>query len=75
MARLIASFFGSGLLLRKVRGEDGGSGTIASFAALGVSLLIDPWWGRAMAMLAAVGFGWWAVTSLPIAGEDPGWVV
>jgi len=75
MARLIASFFGSGLLLRQVRATDGGSGTVAGFAALALALLIDPWWGRLLALMTVLIAGWWAVKTLDLGDEDPGWVV
>ncbi|HUO46450.1 MAG TPA: phosphatidylglycerophosphatase A [Acidimicrobiia bacterium] len=75
MARLIASFFGSGLLLRRVRGADSGSGTVAGFAALALALLIDPWGGRLLALAVVLILGWWSLQSLDLGSEDPGWVV
>ena len=42
MARLIASFFGTGLILRRVRGRDIGSGTVASLFALAVAVAAQP---------------------------------
>lgn len=42
MARLIASFFGTGLILRRVRGRDIGSGTVASLFALVVAIAAQP---------------------------------
>lgn len=75
MGRVIASFFGSGLLLRRIRGADEGSGTVASLLALGVALLIQPWWGRALALIITIGLGLWAIRSINIGDEDPGWVV
>lgn len=75
MGRVIASFFGSGLLLRRIREADEGSGTVASLLALGVALLIQPWWGRALALIITIGLGLWAIRSINIGDEDPGWVV
>ena len=42
MARVIASFFGTGLILRRVRGRDIGSGTVASLFALAVAIAAHP---------------------------------
>jgi phosphatidylglycerophosphatase A len=75
MARIIASFLGSGLLLRRLRGRDEGSGTLASLAALGIALLVQPWWGRLLALAICVCAGLWALQSLVSGNEDPGWVV
>ncbi len=75
MARVIASFLGSGLLLRRLRGEDGGSGTIAGLLALGIALVIPSWWGRVLAMVVCVAAGLWALRSLVLGSEDPAWVV
>ena len=75
MARIIASFLGSGLLLRRFRGTDEGSGTVASLAALGIALLVQPWWGRLLGLLVCLLAGLWALRSLVPGNEDPGWVV
>jgi phosphatidylglycerophosphatase A len=75
MARIIASFAGSGLLVRRLRGNDEGSGTIAGLVALGIAFLIQPWWGRLLALVFCVVAGLWALRSLVSGKEDPGWVV
>ena len=75
VARLVASFFGSGLILGKVRGNDAGSGTIAALLALGISFLLHPVWGRIVALAITLLFGYWAVNHLRFEHEDPGWVV
>lgn len=75
MGRVIASFFGSGLLLRRIRGADEGSGTVGSLLALGVALLVQPWWGRAIGLVVWIVLGLWAIRSIHIGNEDPGWVV
>lgn len=75
MARLVASLFGAGLLLRKVRGADAGSGTVGGMLALAVALLVDRWWGRLAALTLAVAVGWWSVKALDIKDSDPAWVV
>lgn len=75
MARIIVSFLGSGLLLRRLRGNDEGSGTIAGLVALVLAVLIHPWWGRALGLVICVVAGLWALRSLVPGNEDPGWVV
>jgi phosphatidylglycerophosphatase A len=75
--RLLASLFGTGLLLRKVRSSDIGSGTVGAGVALAVALLLGPQrWGWQLLLAGAV-----TVTSIVVTapfsrdGEDPGWVV
>jgi len=75
MARLIASFGGTGLLLRRFRGADEGSGTIAGVVAVGIAIPIQPWWGRLLGLLICLLAGVWAIRSLKPGEEDPGWVV
>lgn len=75
--RLLASFFGTGLLLRKVRGSDTGSGTVGAGAALAVALLLGPerWvWQLLVAGVVTVTS---IVVTTPFSrdGDDPGWVV
>jgi len=77
VARVLASFFGTGLILRRLRGADSGSGTVGSAVALAVALGLGSigWW----AQLAALGLT--IVTSIiavrPFASSegDPSWVV
>ncbi|MGH8957591.1 MAG: phosphatidylglycerophosphatase A [Acidimicrobiia bacterium] len=75
MARAVASFFGSGLLLGRVRGSDGGSGTIAALLALAISLFLHPIWGRIAAFAVTIAVGYWAVNRFRFERDDPGWVV
>jgi phosphatidylglycerophosphatase A len=75
VARVIASFFGTGLLLGRARGSDLGSGTVGGLAALGLALLIDPWWGRALALFLTLAIAWPALAALKAGDSDPGWVV
>ncbi|HJR86955.1 MAG TPA: phosphatidylglycerophosphatase A [Acidimicrobiia bacterium] len=75
MARLVASFFGSGLLLGRMRGSDGGSGTIAALLALTVSFFLPALWGRLAAFALTLALGYWAVNSFRFERDDPGWVV
>ena len=75
MARWIASFFGSGLILGRVRGSHRGSGTIGSLVALAISLLLPSVYGRLIALGAAIVFGIWSIQALKLGSDDPGWVV
>lgn len=76
MRRLLASSFGLGLVLRRWRGSDSGSGTMG--AALGATI---------GGLLLAGGAEWWVTASIaglvvivslwsarPFAQDDPGWV-
>lgn len=77
MTRLIASWFGSGLILRRVRGSDAGSGTVASVFAFPVAI-----WLGSFGILAQVGaaavvtaLAMWSVSDLVAAEGDAGWIV
>ncbi len=74
VARIIASFLGTGLILRQVRSSDGGSGTVASVVAAAIAYFLSPFWGRALACLFLIVIGTWAVAALRL-DDDPGWVV
>lgn len=75
MAHLIASFFGSGLILGRVRGSHRGSGTVGALLALAISLLIPPIYGRMAALGATIVLGIWSIQALRLGDDDPGWVV
>jgi len=76
MHRFLASWFGSGLLLRSIRGSDMGSGTIGAALALVMSLGLGAigWWAQAVAALVVGALAVWSADHF--AGEgDPAWVV
>ena len=75
MARLIASFFGSGLILGRVRGSHRGSGTVGALLALAISLLVPSVYGRLIALGATTVLGLWSIQALKLGDDDPGWVV
>ncbi|MBK5268835.1 MAG: phosphatidylglycerophosphatase A [Acidimicrobiia bacterium] len=77
MHRTIASWFGSGLLLGKLRGDHSGSGTVGSAVALGMTLLIAPygWQWQALAAAVATGLSLWSSRPFAADGADPGWIV
>lgn len=77
MNRLVASFFGAGLILRRIRGSDLGSGTVGSLFALPIAVWLQPR-GVAvqLAVLAAVvAAALIAVRPFSAEEGDPGWVV
>jgi phosphatidylglycerophosphatase A len=80
--RFVASWFGTGLILGRIRGSDAGSGTVGALFAIPVAWAlasIGPWvhvLGVVVVAAASV------VSSAPFAGDsdgtehgDPGWVV
>jgi phosphatidylglycerophosphatase A len=78
VARLIASFFGSGLILRAVRGADIGSGTVggALAATLAVWLGLQAGWvwvltGAVVLVLAGMA----SISALYREHGDAGWIV
>lgn len=75
MAPFVASFFGSGWILGKMRGSDAGSGTVASIPALGIALLVPATYGRIIVLGALILLGVWSIGKVIGAEEDPGWVV
>ena len=76
MAKLLASWFGSGLLMRRIRGDDGGSGTVGSVVAFALALALAPlgWAVQAAAALLVVGLSVWSSNQFASEG-DPGWIV
>jgi len=78
MHRLVASFFGSGLLLGRIRGSDAGSGT---FGAL-IAFLISLWAGSRYGWQAQLGgavvltlASLWSTRPLAREVGDAGWIV
>ncbi len=77
MARLIASFLGTGLILRRLRGADIGSGTVGALFALGLSLLLGSvgLWAQATGLVVITAAALISVRPFASAEGDPGWVV
>jgi len=77
MQRVVASWFGSGLVLRRVRGADAGSGTVAAAVTMIAVWGLAPigWWAQAAAAAAVVGLSLWSARPFAAAEGDPGWVV
>lgn len=75
MPRFIASWFGSGLILRALRGSDMGSGTVGSALALAMTLALGSigWWAQAAAAAAVTVLAIWSAGHFSDQG-DPGWI-
>jgi phosphatidylglycerophosphatase A len=77
MYRLVASWFGTGLILGRLRGSDIGSGTLGALVALPIALLIGEWAGWQAQMVAAVivaALSLWSARPFSSDGSDPGWI-
>lgn len=78
MSRLVASLFGTGLLLRRIRGTDAGSGTVASLVAFPFALLAGATWGWAGQLVAAIVItivAYMSTAPLVDTEGDAGWIV
>ena len=77
MDRFVASWFGTGLLLRKLRGSDDGSGTVAAAFALipAVALGLVAWWVQLVAAIIVTVASLWSTRRFAHNDADPGWVV
>lgn len=75
--RVISTWFGTGLILGRLRGSDAGSGTLAAAFALppAVALGLLSWEAQVVGALILVGASLWSTRSFSEAGADPGWVV
>lgn len=77
MTRLFASWFGTGLILRRIRGSDLGSGTLASVFTFPLSV----WLGTngTVAQLVATALvltlAYWSISALVGTEGDAGWIV
>lgn len=78
MHRLLASWFGSGLILHRIRGSHLGSGTIGALFTLPVAWLLGVWlgWpGQLGAAVVVAGVSVWASNGFVQAEGDAGWIV
>jgi phosphatidylglycerophosphatase A len=75
--RLVASWFGTGLILARLTGAHNGSGTVGAAFAMLIWWALVPvgWWAQGLAALAVSLLAVWS--SRPFSGHhaDPGWVV
>jgi phosphatidylglycerophosphatase A len=78
MRRVVASWFGTGLILGRLRGSHIGSGTVGALFALPVAVLIGEWWGWQAQLVAALIMTLVSLWSTgPFVGPegDAGWIV
>ncbi|HLF43846.1 MAG TPA: phosphatidylglycerophosphatase A [Acidimicrobiia bacterium] len=78
MHRLVASFFGSGLLLGRFRGSNAGSGTVGALFALPISLwagLSLGWWAQLVGAVILTIAALWSTRPLAPDVGDASWIV
>lgn len=78
MHRLVASLLGTGLILRKVRGSDAGSGTVGGLVALPFALLIGQTWdwpAQLVATFVITVIAIWSSAAVVTDEGDAGWIV
>lgn len=76
--RIVASFFGSGLILGRLRGNHLGSGTVGAVVAFPIALAIGEAWGvwaQILATVIVIIAGAWAMSPLVATEGDAGWIV
>lgn len=77
MHRVVASWFGTGLILGRLRGNHLGSGTVGALFALPIALLIGHWFGWQGQVIAAalmVAISVWAARPFVGPEGDAGWI-
>jgi phosphatidylglycerophosphatase A len=76
MHRLVASFFGIGLLPRRLWDSDAGAGTLGGLAAAAIAWIADLPLALDLVVIAgAIVLSLWASAPFAAGGEDPGWIV
>lgn len=76
MPRLLASWFGTGLILRRIRGSDSGSGTVTSLFTLPVAVVVGEIWSwpaQLVLLVVTVAVGYRALGTLSAEG-DASWI-
>jgi phosphatidylglycerophosphatase A len=77
MHRIVASWFGTGLILGRLRGSHLGSGTVGAAFAFPIALLIGTWWGWVAQLVAAAIVtlaSFWSSDALFSEEGDAGWI-
>lgn len=78
MRRLIASWFGSGLILGRIRGDHIGSGTVGAAVAFVLAIITGNQfgvWGQALALVVVTAASLWASGPFVTDEGDAGWIV
>ncbi|HUG09103.1 MAG TPA: phosphatidylglycerophosphatase A [Acidimicrobiia bacterium] len=77
MHRVVASWFGTGLILGRVRGSHLGSGTVGALFALPVALVVGHWFewqGQVVAAVLVVAASVWSTRPFVGPEGDAGWI-
>lgn len=78
MKRLVASWFGTGLIVGRLRGSHVGAGTVGALftfpLAVGVGAMFGLW-GQATLLVTVMAAGLWSTRSLVDMEGDAGWIV
>lgn len=78
MRRLIASWFGSGLILGRIRGDHSGSGTVGAAFAFVLAIVTENQigvWGQATALVIVTAASIWSTDPFVTDEGDAGWIV
>lgn len=77
MQRVVASWFGTGLILGRLRGSDMGSGTVGALFAFPMAVLIGELWGwpaQVVAAIVVVLLSLWSAKAFVADEGDAGWI-
>lgn len=72
-----ASWFGTGLILGRLRGSDIGSGTVGALFAFPIAILVGELWGwpaQVVAAVVVVLLSLWSVRAFVTEEGDAGWI-
>lgn len=78
MHRVVASWFGTGLILGRLRGDPLGSGTVGAFFAFPIAVLVGRLWGwpgQVVAAVIVVAAALWSARPFVEGEGDAGWIV
>lgn len=77
MHKVVASWFGTGLIVRALVGSDSGSGTVGSIFALALSVWMTSVavWVQVVGGLAVLALAIWSIRPLAATEGDAGWIV
>lgn len=77
MYKVLASWFGTGLILGRIRGAHAGSGTVGALTAFPIAYFlgkVGPW-AQIIATAVVIGLAFWSVRPLAEVEGDAGWIV
>jgi phosphatidylglycerophosphatase A len=75
--KLVASWFGTGWIVRVFTKNDTGAGTVGSVFALALSLWLSTFglWAQGVSILVVLGLAYWSIRPLVAEEGDAGWIV